>query len=129
MKPLERVATGRFAEMSSDSSRARSLPAPAGWPAFPVWQGRGMAAPIAENPPIADIAQGPESADVVVIGAGLAGLVAACEAAEAGRSVLVLDQEPGASLGGQAYWSLGGLFLVDSPEQRRLGIKDSLELA
>ena len=66
---------------------------------------------------------------MLVIGAGLAGLVAAAEAADAGRSVLVLDQEPGASLGGQAFWSLGGLFLVDSPEQRRLGIKDSLELA
>jgi len=81
------------------------------------------------NPGISDHAQGPESADVVVIGAGLAGLVAAAEAADAGRSVLILDQEPGVSLGGQAFWSLGGLFLVDSPEQRRLGIKDSLELA
>ncbi len=81
------------------------------------------------NPGISDRAQGSESADVLVIGAGLAGLVAAAEAADAGRSVLVLDQEPGASLGGQAFWSLGGLFLVDSPEQRRLGIKDSLELA
>ncbi len=81
------------------------------------------------NPGISDRAQGPESADVLVIGAGLAGLVAATEAADAGRSVLILDQEPGASLGGQAFWSLGGLFLVDSPEQRRLGIKDSLELA
>ena len=75
--------------------------------------------------PISDVAQGPESADVVVVGAGLAGLVAAAEAADAGASVIVLDQEPGASLGGQAFWSLGGLFLVDSPEQRRLGIKDS----
>jgi predicted oxidoreductase len=69
------------------------------------------------------------TADVIVIGAGLAGLVAAAEAADAGRSVVVLDQEPRASLGGQAYWSFGGLFLVDSPEQRRLGIKDSAELA
>ncbi len=69
------------------------------------------------------------NADVIVIGAGLAGLVAAAEAADAGRTVIVLDQEPAASLGGQAYWSFGGLFLVDSPEQRRLGIKDSAELA
>ena len=68
-------------------------------------------------------------ADVIVIGAGLAGLVAAAEAADAGRRVIVLDQEPAASLGGQAWWSFGGLFLVDSPEQRRLGIKDSAELA
>ncbi len=69
------------------------------------------------------------SADVLVIGAGLAGLVAAAEAADAGRMVILVDQEPGASLGGQAYWSLGGLFLVNSPEQRRLGIKDSADLA
>jgi len=68
-------------------------------------------------------------ADVVVVGGGLAGLVAAAEIADAGRSVLLLDQEPEASLGGQAFWSLGGLFLVDSPEQRRARIKDSFELA
>ncbi|MBC2959346.1 FAD-binding dehydrogenase [Nocardioides deserti] len=68
-------------------------------------------------------------ADLVVVGAGLAGLTAAAEAADAGRSVLLLDQEGEQSLGGQAFWSLGGLFLVDSPEQRRMGVKDSLELA
>jgi hypothetical protein len=68
-------------------------------------------------------------ADVVVVGAGLAGLVAAAEVAEAGRSVVVLDQEPEQSLGGQAFWSFGGLFLVDSPEQRRIGIRDSRDLA
>ncbi len=68
-------------------------------------------------------------ADAVVVGAGLAGLVATAELADAGRKVLLLDQEPEQSLGGQAFWSLGGLFLVDSPEQRRMGIKDSYELA
>ncbi|GIJ61064.1 FAD-binding dehydrogenase [Virgisporangium aurantiacum] len=68
-------------------------------------------------------------ADIIVVGAGLAGLVAAAEAADAGRSVLLLDQEGAQSLGGQAFWSLGGLFLVDSPEQRRMGVKDSLDLA
>ncbi|ACT04603.1 FAD-binding dehydrogenase [Paenibacillus sp. JDR-2] len=67
--------------------------------------------------------------DAIVIGAGLAGLAGAAEIADAGKKVLLLDQEPEASLGGQAWWSFGGLFLVDSPEQRRLGIKDSLELA
>jgi predicted oxidoreductase len=71
----------------------------------------------------------PADADVLIIGAGLAGLVAAAELADAGRRVIILDQEPEQSLGGQAFWSLGGLFLVDSPEQRRLGIKDSRELA
>jgi hypothetical protein len=68
-------------------------------------------------------------ADVIVVGAGLAGLVAACEVLDKGRSVLIVDQENAANLGGQAYWSFGGLFFVDSPEQRRLGIRDSHELA
>ncbi|MGF6821158.1 putative oxidoreductase [Microbacterium sp. ZKA21] len=71
----------------------------------------------------------PLSADVLVIGWGLAGLVAASEAAAAGRRVVLIDQEPRSNLGGQAWWSFGGLFFVDSPEQRRMGIKDSLELA
>ncbi|MFL6022675.1 MAG: FAD-binding dehydrogenase, partial [Marmoricola sp.] len=61
--------------------------------------------------------------------AGLAGLVATAELADAGKKVLLLDQEPEQSLGGQAFWSLGGLFLVDTPEQRRMGIKDSYDLA
>ena len=68
-------------------------------------------------------------ADVIVVGAGLAGLVAATEAADAGRRVIVVDQEGEQNLGGQAFWSLGGLFMVDTPEQRRLGIKDSYESA
>lgn len=67
--------------------------------------------------------------DAIVVGAGLSGLVAATELADAGRSVVILDQEPEQNLGGQAFWSLGGLFLVDSPEQRRMGIRDSLDLA
>src|SRR5438552_18141333 len=67
--------------------------------------------------------------DAIVVGAGLAGLVAAAELADAGRRVVILDQEPEASLGGQAFWSFGGLFFVDSPEQRRLRIRDSRELA
>ena len=68
-------------------------------------------------------------ADVIVVGAGLAGLVAAAEIADAGKRVIVVDQEPEQSLGGQAFWSLGGLFLVGSPEQRRLRIRDSHDLA
>ncbi|MFD7411866.1 FAD-binding dehydrogenase [Kitasatospora purpeofusca] len=68
-------------------------------------------------------------ADVIVVGAGLAGLVAARELTARGRRVALLDQESAANLGGQAHWSFGGLFLVDSPEQRRLGVKDSVELA
>ena len=67
--------------------------------------------------------------DVIVVGAGLAGLVAAAELADRGKRVVILDQEPENFLGGQAFWSLGGLFLVDTPEQRRMGIRDSRELA
>ncbi|MEW6281652.1 MAG: FAD-binding protein, partial [Candidatus Eremiobacterota bacterium] len=70
-----------------------------------------------------------ETADAIVVGGGLAGLVAAAELVEAGRRVILVDQEPEQSLGGQAFWSFGGLFLVDSAEQRRLGIRDSYELA
>ncbi len=68
-------------------------------------------------------------ADVIVVGAGLAGLVATHELSSRGKKVLLLDQENEANLGGQAFWSFGGLFLVDTPEQRRLGVKDSVELA
>ncbi|MEV8251217.1 FAD-binding dehydrogenase [Microbacterium sp. NPDC076768] len=71
----------------------------------------------------------PLSTDVLVIGWGLSGLVAAAEALDAGKRVVLVDQEPRTNLGGQAWWSFGGLFLIDSPEQRRLGIKDSLEIA
>jgi uncharacterized protein len=68
-------------------------------------------------------------ADVIVVGAGLAGLVAAGELITAGKKVVIVDQESAANLGGQAWWSFGGLFFVDSPEQRRMGIKDSVDLA
>ena len=68
-------------------------------------------------------------ADVIVVGGGLAGLIATAEAADAGQRVLLIDQEPEANLGGQAFWSLGGLFFVDSPEQRRARVRDSFELA
>src|ERR1700742_2935404 len=68
-------------------------------------------------------------ADAVVVGAGLAGLAATAELADAGKRVVLVDQEPEQCLGGQAFWSFGGLFFVDSPEQRRMRIKDSFELA
>ncbi|MGV8970493.1 MAG: FAD-binding dehydrogenase [Microbacteriaceae bacterium] len=70
-----------------------------------------------------------QTADALVIGAGLAGLVAAAELVAAGKRVIILEQEPESSFGGQAWWSFGGLFLIDSPEQRRMGITDSFDLA
>jgi len=70
-----------------------------------------------------------KSYDVIVVGAGLAGLAAAAELGDRGKRVLIIDQEGEQSLGGQAFWSLGGLFMIDTPEQRRMRIKDGLELA
>jgi predicted oxidoreductase len=70
-----------------------------------------------------------QQADALIVGAGLSGLVAAAELVAAGKRVIIVDQEPAASFGGQAWWAFGGLFLVDSPEQRRMGIRDSHELA
>jgi len=70
-----------------------------------------------------------DDADAIVVGGGLAGLTAATELADAGKRVILVDQEADQNLGGQAFWSFGGLFLVDSPEQRRLRIKDSFDLA
>src|SRR5438270_6704614 len=84
-------------------------------------------------PPMIPSARGKQQmaiqTDVIIVGAGLAGLAAAAEVADAGKRAIIVEQEGEQSLGGQAFWSLGGLFLVDSPEQRRLGIRDSHELA
>ena len=70
-----------------------------------------------------------EQADAIVVGAGLAGLAAVCELADRGKKTILVDQEGEQSLGGQAFWSLGGLFMVDTAEQRRVRIRDSLALA
>ena len=69
------------------------------------------------------------TADAIIVGGGLAGLAAAAELGDRGKRVILLDQEPERFLGGQAFWSLGGLFMIDTPEQRRMGIRDSRELA
>ena len=68
-------------------------------------------------------------ADVIIVGGGLAGLVASNELVRAGKRVAIVEQENSANLGGQAFWSFGGIFLVDTPMQRRYGVKDSFELA
>lgn len=70
-----------------------------------------------------------DSADAIIVGGGLAGLVAAAELGDRGKRVIVVDQEGPQNLGGQAFWSLGGLFMIDTPEQRRMGIRDSKALA
>lgn len=67
--------------------------------------------------------------DAIIIGGGIAGLTAAMEITDRGKKVLLLEQETEENLGGQAFWSFGGLFLIDSPRQRRMRIKDSYELA
>jgi uncharacterized protein len=80
------------------------------------------------NPKLAGESIDTDSGDaVLIVGAGLAGFVAAYELTQAGRKVIFVEQEPYDA--GQAWWSLGGIFLINSPEQRRMGIKDSYELA
>src|SRR5579871_651049 len=130
------ITSGNLA-VDAGSSRSRSPPE-----LLEPRHAARPAAPPAAAPPLSSIAARIKvgtpvrsgevrtvDADVIVVGGGLAGLVATAELAEAGRTVLLLDQEPEASLGGQAFWSFGGLFLIDSPEQRRMGVRDSRDLA
>ena len=67
--------------------------------------------------------------DVVIAGAGIAGIIAAIEALGRGRRVILLDRDVEENLGGQAKDSFGGLWFAGTPLQRRRGIKDSVELA
>jgi predicted oxidoreductase len=68
-------------------------------------------------------------ADAVIVGGGIAGITAAIELLHEGQKVLVIDRDVEEELGGLAKWSFGGMFFVDSPIQRRTGIKDSVDLA
>jgi predicted oxidoreductase len=68
-------------------------------------------------------------ADVVIAGGGIAGIVAALELLNEGKKVILLDRDTEDQLGGLAKWSFGGMFFVDTPLQRRAGMKDSAELA
>ena len=72
---------------------------------------------------------GGTQADVVVIGAGIAGLVATLELLDNGRSVTLLDRCRPEEVGGLAREAFGGMFMVDTSEQRRSGIRDSVDLA
>ncbi|GAA6527823.1 FAD-binding protein [Intrasporangium sp. DVR] len=67
--------------------------------------------------------------DVIIVGGGISALVAAVELARNGRRVTIYELRGRDWLGGQCRDAFGGIFFVDSPEQRRLGIRDSFELA
>ncbi|MDG2155894.1 MAG: FAD-dependent oxidoreductase [Gammaproteobacteria bacterium] len=65
-------------------------------------------------------------ADVIVVGAGIAGLAAAIEASDNGASVIVLDAN---SVGGGHAVKAGGLAMIDTQLQRSKGIEDSPQQA
>jgi predicted oxidoreductase len=67
--------------------------------------------------------------DAIVVGAGLAGLVSTLELLRSGHTVLLLDRCEPRELGGLAREAFGGMFMVDSPEQRRSRIRDNERLA
>ena len=64
-----------------------------------------------------------------MVGAGLAGLVTTLELLERGREVVLLDRCRPEEVGGLAREAFGGMFMVDTPEQRFSRIHDSVELA
>lgn len=68
-------------------------------------------------------------ADVVIVGGGIAGIVAALELLEKDKSVLILDRDEEGKFGGLAKESFGGIFLVGTRQQRRGGIQDGPDLA
>ncbi|MBZ0088119.1 MAG: FAD-dependent oxidoreductase [Thermomonas sp.] len=67
--------------------------------------------------------------DVLVIGGGLAGIVAALECLRAGNRVALVDRDTRERFGGLALWAFGGMTLVGTPLQERAGIPDSAERA
>ena len=68
-------------------------------------------------------------ADVVIVGAGIAGITAAFELLGQGRKVLLLDRDIRSEMGGLAKKSFGGMFFVNTPQQRWSGIRDTAEQA
>jgi hypothetical protein len=69
--------------------------------------------------------------DVVVVGAGLAGLVTTLELLERGdqQRILLVDRCAPHEVGGLAREAFGGMFMVDTREQRFSRIRDSVDLA
>ena len=70
-----------------------------------------------------------DRSDVSIIGGGIAGIATALDLLDGGKSVLLLDRDEEGAFGGLARESFGGMFFVNSPVQRRQGIRDSAELA
>src|ERR1700751_4342230 len=70
-----------------------------------------------------------ERSDILIIGGGIAGIATALDLLDGGKSVLLVDRDEESAFGGLARESFGGMFFVDSPEQRRQGIRDSVDLA
>ena len=70
-----------------------------------------------------------QKADVVVIGGGIAGMVCALELLDLGKKVILVDRDSKEKFGGLARWSFGGMFFVNTPQQRRSGVRDSVDLA
>jgi predicted oxidoreductase len=70
-----------------------------------------------------------QSTEVIIVGGGIAGITTALELLEFGKKVIIVDRDIEENLGGLAKESFGGMFFVDTPEQRRGGIRDTPELA
>jgi len=68
-------------------------------------------------------------ADAIVVGGGIAGIVTALELLNHGQKVCLIERDTEENFGGLAIWSFGGMFFVDTPEQRRAGMKDSVDIA
>jgi hypothetical protein len=68
-------------------------------------------------------------ADVIIVGGGLAGIVAAMELLNQGKRVLIIDRDKEENFGGLARWAFGGMFFVNSKHQQKRGIQDSIDLA
>ncbi len=69
------------------------------------------------------------ASEVLIVGGGIAGIAVALDLLDSDMTITLLDRDEESVFGGLAKESFGGMFFVDSPEQRRLGMKDSTELA
>ncbi len=70
-----------------------------------------------------------DRSDVIIVGAGLAGITTALELIAQGKSVLLLERDHLDAIGGLAKESFGGITMIGTPHQRRMNIPDSPDLA